>query len=452
VILRLTCKYRFAPKRPTCNTSYVQTVFGIGFETGENVIAEGVEVEYQPGRIILFSGPSGSGKSSLLRAAAEQVPGARWLDESPTGDRALIDTLGDDVQAAAHLLSLCGLAEAFLMLRTPAELSDGQRYRYAIARCIASGADTGTPIARSRDWGSQTIVADEWCAKLDRITAKVVSHNARKIADRRGVGFLLATTHEDIIPDLDPDVIVWCRGGGVVEVERRGAPTAKNGDWGPRRPFRRPISFLHELELTEGSRKDWPYFARWHYRGHSLGFVHRVVLLWHGREPVGVCVVGPSALAGSARSAAFGLRGLSRRERAKLINGNFATVTRLVLDPRYRGAGIAARFLRRVAETTPWPWIELISEMANLVPFAEAAGFVRLGRGTDKFRRGGRADVLSGSRRGGWYGSASRGSETWRRFLRRVRFSRPAYYVFDNRQNCPGRERTVARARRGALP
>ena len=60
------------------------------------------------------------------------------------------------------------------MLRSPDELSDGQRYRFALAVALAGGA--------------KTIVADEWCAKLDRVTAKVISHNARKIADRRGVG------------------------------------------------------------------------------------------------------------------------------------------------------------------------------------------------------------------------------------------------------------------------
>jgi len=205
--VKLNCVYEFKPKRPTCNTSYVQTVFGIGFETGPNVIARDVEIDYAPGKIVLFTGPSGSGKSSLLRAAADQAEDAVTLDETPRDDRALIDTLGHDARGAAHLLSLCGLAEAFLMLRTPGELSDGQRYRYGLARCLSRPA--------------RTIVADEWCAKLDRTTAKVISRNARKIALKRGVGFLLATTHEYIIEDLQPDTIVRCRGGGTVEVENR---------------------------------------------------------------------------------------------------------------------------------------------------------------------------------------------------------------------------------------
>ncbi|MHC4717167.1 MAG: hypothetical protein ACYS5V_09375 [Planctomycetota bacterium] len=238
--MKLSRTYRFAPKTPTCGTAWVRSVFGVGFETGENVIADGVEVDYEPGRIVLFVGPSGSGKSSLLREAARQAPGAAWLDESPADDRALIDTLGADPVSAAKLLAACGLSEAALMLRTPAELSDGQRYRYAVARCIAAGA--------------RTVVADEWCAKLDRVTAKVVSRNVRKIADaslrtssprstsRRPMGFLLATTHEDVIADLDPDAVVRCRGGGVVEVQPRrpfGGTSASSASWrSPRVPAR----------------------------------------------------------------------------------------------------------------------------------------------------------------------------------------------------------------------
>ena len=44
--------------------------------------------------------------------------------------------------------------------------------------------------------------------------------------------------------------------------------------------------------------------------------------------------------------------------------------------------GWASSWLWRRA---PWPWIELISEMADLVPFCEAAGFRRVARARDHF-------------------------------------------------------------------
>jgi len=241
--VKLSCEYEFAPKTPTCHTAYVQTVFGIGFEVGRNVIARDVEIDYDPGKIVLFLGPSGSGKSSLLRAAAAQRPEAVTLNGRPSGKRTLIDSLGSDVRQAAHLLSLCGLAEAFLMLRTPAELSDGQRYRFAIARCLARRA--------------RTVVADEWCAKLDRVTAKVISRNVRRIADQRGVGFLLATTHEDIVADLQPDVIARCGGCGTVEVETRrpfaGRSVFTAGSKSPKAPRRTGRTSLGGITAGTGS-------------------------------------------------------------------------------------------------------------------------------------------------------------------------------------------------------
>jgi ABC-type ATPase with predicted acetyltransferase domain len=408
--MKISCAYELAPKKPTCNTHYVQTVFGIGPETGRNVIADEVDVPYSRGSVVLFLGPSGSGKSSLLRAAARQVEGAVPLRESFDEEAALIDTLGDDPRRAAHLLSLCGLAEAFLMLRGPRELSDGQRYRYALARCIASGAGT--------------VVADEWCAKLDRTTARVISRNVRKIADKQGVGLLAATTHEDLTEDLCPDVIVCCRGGGVVEVRQR-------------RPFRGNDGFLREFDITAGTLADWPHFARWHYRKGGLGPVKWVYVLWHGQIPAGICLVGPSPLAARSRSRHFPLPPRRGRRRAAIINSNFASVTRLVIAPEYRGAGLAWRFLAQVARMTPRPWIELVSEMADLVPFCEAAGFKRIGRAADRSGQSlSHLAAQAASGRLGHCGGRKR-PETLMRYFRRARFSRPVHYIFDNRANCP---------------
>ena len=205
--MKLTCVYAIKPRQVTCNTAHVQTVFGIGPEAGQNVIARDLELDFAPGKIVLFLGPSGSGKSSLLRLAAAEAGDAVSVDEPASGDAALIYSLGLDGNEAMRLLGLCGLGDAHLMLRSAGELSDGQRYRFALASCLAGGA--------------KTIVADEWCAKLDRVTAKVISRNARRLADERNVGLLVATTHEDIIDDLQPDVIVRCGcGGAAVEVRR----------------------------------------------------------------------------------------------------------------------------------------------------------------------------------------------------------------------------------------
>lgn len=207
--MKISIAYEFLPKTPSLHASVVMDHFGVGFETGRHVLADGLELPLQPGDIVAFVGPSGSGKSSLMRAAAAQLSGVLNSDTLELGENILVDGLGVPIAEALSLLSTCGLGEAQLLLRTPAELSDGQRYRYRLALGLAQRP--------------QWIVADEFTAALDRTLAKVIAFNLRKLASRTGVGFLLATTHEDMLDDLQPNVLVRCRLDGDTVVTRDDA-------------------------------------------------------------------------------------------------------------------------------------------------------------------------------------------------------------------------------------
>lgn len=205
--MKISVSHQFLPKRSSCRAGVVMDHFGVGFETGQHMIAENLELPVKSGDVVLFTGPSGSGKSSLMRAVAEQLEGVCRIDELDLGHDILVERFTQPIDEALGLLAQCGLGEARLLLRTPAELSDGQRYRFRLACGIAS----------DRKW----IVADEFTAALDRTLAKVIAFNVRKLASRRGQGFLLATTHDDIVDDLNPDVLVWCELDGTVRVDRR---------------------------------------------------------------------------------------------------------------------------------------------------------------------------------------------------------------------------------------
>jgi hypothetical protein len=246
--MRLTIAYSFLPKQRSLNTSFVMDHFGVDFEQGEHVIARDLELDVQPGDLVFFTGPSGSGKSSLLRESVKALEreGAAivWIDRLSLPDKPLVDALPAPVKEGLDLLSACGLGEAQLLLRTPAELSDGQRYRFRLALGIAMSVDgakgrrsetaTSTrPVSPSpsrpvANW----LVADEFSAALDRTLANVLAFNVRRLATRTGLGFLLATTHEDIIEDLDPDVLVRCDLDGRICVERRrrDGETGSKGD------------------------------------------------------------------------------------------------------------------------------------------------------------------------------------------------------------------------------
>ena len=131
----------------------------------------------------------------------------------------LIDSLPGTVEDRLATLASCGLSEARLLLRTPFELSEGQRYRFRLALGLAQlGARNSERGAENQEVSSvpssafhvpRFLVADEFTATLDRALAKVIAFNVRKLVSRTGVGVLAATTHEDIVEDLQPDL--WVR-------------------------------------------------------------------------------------------------------------------------------------------------------------------------------------------------------------------------------------------------
>lgn len=207
--MKISIAHAFLPKTPSVHASVVMDHFGVGFETGRHVIADGLELPLRSGDVVAFVGPSGSGKSSLMQAAAAQLSSVLKIDTLDLGDKILVDGLGVPIEEALSLLSTCGLGEAQLLLRTPAELSDGQRYRYRLALGLAQRP--------------QWIVADEFTAALDRTLAKVIAFNLRKLATRTGIGFLIATTHDDMLDDLQPNVLVQCRLDGDTAVTRNDA-------------------------------------------------------------------------------------------------------------------------------------------------------------------------------------------------------------------------------------
>lgn len=185
--------------------------FGLGLSNKEFVVYDDVQFETRLGDCVYITGQSGSGKSVLLRHLAKdykQTYGLKVgiLDEMKLEEKPLIDQIGSSTEEACRLLSQAGLNDAYLFIRKPSELSDGQRYRFKIALLIAQGADV--------------ILADEFGAVLDRTTAKVVSYSIRKLCEKTKTTLVVATTHKDLYWDLRPTLVIDKTYANEIKVER----------------------------------------------------------------------------------------------------------------------------------------------------------------------------------------------------------------------------------------
>lgn len=212
--MQFSIRYPLLPKARSLGTSLVMNAFGVDFEASEHVVCENLEIDITPGQIVLFTGSSGSGKSSMLRAVSEQLnQQASVLDITSLTlpEKPLVDALPVEVKAGLDLLAACGLSEAQLLLRTPSELSEGQRYRFRLALGLAQ-------LMHREPATSAWLLADEFTATLDRTLARVLSFNLSRLARKYHVGCLLATTHDDVAADLQPDVHVRPGLDGRIEV------------------------------------------------------------------------------------------------------------------------------------------------------------------------------------------------------------------------------------------
>jgi len=204
----------FAPKVfESERTEALCRIFGVTKERlSQPAVRHNCEVRINEGDIVFITGASGAGKSILLNELESKIPKEQRVNLSDfelPSDRAVIDCIGGDVLSAMRLLTNAGLGDVFSMLNCPQQLSEGQKYRLRLAMAI--------------DSGRKFIFADEFCSRLDRITAGTVCCGVRRFARRNKVTFVLASSQDDIAADLLADVIIvkdFCGNCDVVYRER----------------------------------------------------------------------------------------------------------------------------------------------------------------------------------------------------------------------------------------
>ena len=327
-------------------TVKVAEAFGIGVdEEKEHVIYKGFDLKLAEGDVVYITGDSGSGKSALLRALAEDLED-RAIDMSMADvdpEKPLIETIGKTFQEALSLLSRVGLNDAFLFLRRYPELSDGQKYRYRIAKMIDSG---------KKFW-----LCDEFCSTLDRTTAKIVAFNMQKLARRSGATLIVATTHTDLEEDLNPSILIRKGWGEEISVEYR--PNVEASE----------CTAVREIAIRKGTSGDYHRLSYLHYREQRLPVTLRIYAMERGPELIGVIVYGSPPPQTAGRRQAVGYS-----PNIEEINRDWAVVSRVIIHPKYRTTGLGVRLVKDTLPLIGRRHVELVAVMAQYNPFAEHAG------------------------------------------------------------------------------
>lgn len=335
--------------------------FGITRDAERIKVVDGVRIGLGPGRIVLLQGPSGSGKTVLLAELARRCPRSRLLDHvSFRESLPIVDQVlpSGTLQDALGLLTTCALGEPRLWLRLFTELSDGERFRARLARAIGlmAGGNTTAPL-----------LCDDFCAVLGRRAARAMAHNLRRLVGRLGLCLVLATTHEDLETDLQPDQIVRMLGPGRHIAEHR-------------RPVRRAMSLARRLVIEPGRCRDYRDFAAMHYRQRDeLGFVDRVFVMRDrkGGQPVGIVLYAHAPLELALRNQAT--TGRFKRN-AKRLNRELRILRRLVIAPDLRGCGFGRILVERTLPQVGVRFVECLANMGDVIPVFERAGMKRIGQ------------------------------------------------------------------------
>jgi len=312
--------------------------FGLGYAKNRFWVYKDFKLVYDK-QIYYITGDSGSGKSLLLKYLKENKYQDSYIDYNSieVDDEEKLYTICEELEKSLQYLSMIGLGDAFLFLNKYCNLSDGQKARYKLLKCLLSN--------------KKVIIVDEFLATLDRESAQVVCYNLQRVLRTRfkDIKLFVATTHRDLCDYLRPDIYINKLYGPEVEY-------CINKEISEENIFKKDCTVY--FDKAEGLKLWRERFAKFHYRSHDIPFVKDIALLKMKDDIIGIIVY----------------------KFATNKKCETARVSRVVILPKYRGVGLAGWFLgiaskQFLKENLDFKAVDSIAIMANFNPFFLKAGF-----------------------------------------------------------------------------
>lgn len=146
----------------------------------------------------------------------------------------------------------------------------------------------------------------------------------------------------------------------------------------------RECSAVRDLVIEEGAIEDYRGLSGYHYRSGGCGAWEKIFAL-KGKGKLGMRLRGktagvivyamPTAGCEMRRIATGGkFCGFDRVTNLKLLNENVRCISRVIIEPRFRGLGLASRLVRETLPRAGVPIVEAMAVMGHVNPFFEKAG------------------------------------------------------------------------------
>ena len=137
---------------------------------------------------------------------------------------------------------------------------------------------------------------------------------------------------------------------------------------------------MNRIHISTGTRDDLLALQDYHYNSAEPATFALVLRAhWHGTL-AGVIVVSHPTLNADWRGAAFGntLFGHDKSLLARRTNKHVRTISRVIVDPRFRGLGIATTLVRHYLAAPLTSCTEAVSVLNAFIPLFERAGMRRI--------------------------------------------------------------------------